>query len=192
MSSTPIVYLQKFSPCSLLAKSSGDNETSGSLLYPESPVLDELNESLRFISCAILSFGKGAGAYETSLQTIVSIAQKRKLAPSKRCRKEERGQTILQSRSKDATMMSGRVRQMFRRLPGEASSSSTPPLRECANAPLTWSPSPKDAGPGRGGVSNRKVLPFGDADAQPSRDGRGFSARMGWLWVATRHAVEDR
>jgi hypothetical protein len=73
-------HCEKNSPCSVLTKSSGDSEMSGSLLYPESPVLDELNESLRFISCAIASFsGGGACSYETSLHVTAAIAQRRKL-----------------------------------------------------------------------------------------------------------------
>lgn len=58
-----------------LTKSSGDNESSGSLLYPESWVLDELKESRRGHSCAVLSFGRGAGPYETWLKNTGSIAQ---------------------------------------------------------------------------------------------------------------------
>jgi hypothetical protein len=61
-----------------LTKSSGDSEISASLIYPESWVLDELNESLRGHSCAILSLGSGTGPYETSLKATASIAQKLK------------------------------------------------------------------------------------------------------------------
>jgi hypothetical protein len=72
-----------------LTKSSGDNEISRSLIYPESCVLDELKESLRGHSCAILSFGSGACPYETSLKVTASIAQKLKRQDSSvRCERD--------------------------------------------------------------------------------------------------------
>ena len=63
-----------------LTRSIGDSEISGSLMYPESWVLDELRESRLAPSCVILSFGSGGCPYETSLKVTVSIAQKLNLS----------------------------------------------------------------------------------------------------------------
>lgn len=68
-----------YSLCSGHTSSKGDKEKSRSLIYPESCVLDELNESLRAMSCPELSLGRGARWYASSFMATDSIAQTRLL-----------------------------------------------------------------------------------------------------------------